>query len=135
MVNGTGSSSTVTGNDCVANYPNTVTGYSTDLQAWIVRVSEIGGLLPSAAQLTKLDTYISDLVADGLWSRMKTQYFPLWGNSTNLRVNVVDPSTYERTIHLDGSNNALVYDSDDGYRSDGSSFINDQFKTDELFWN
>jgi hypothetical protein len=127
----TGTTATVVDNVSMSNWPNTVTGYSTELQSWMDRVCELGGKLPTASELIVLDDYISSLQTNSLFSRMKALYFAAWGSSTCLRVNVANPNQYLRTIKTAANTRYLDWTNQLGYKSDGGSYVIDNFMTDE----
>jgi len=124
-----GTDLTVSGNTGLPNYPNELTGYSETLQAWMDRCVELGNPLPTEAQCDALDDYLTDL--GSLLARHKTLYFTAFGSRGCLRVNVIDPSVKLRGIQLGTTTRVVPWTNLLGWKSDGASYVNDGYKTDE----
>lgn len=93
-------------------------GYGVEVTAWIARLNTEGFTLPSAANLSLLDTFVSALKSAGAWTGLDV--VEIWAQDSNSadagRVNLVSPSDTLATLY-----NAITFTNKVGVKGDGVS--------------
>lgn len=92
--------------------------YGPEVTAWIARLNTEGFTLPSAANLSLLDTFVSALKSAGAWTGLDV--VEIWAQDSNSadagRVNLVSPSDTLATLY-----NAITFTNKVGVQGDGVS--------------
>lgn len=92
--------------------------YGPEVTAWIARLNTEGFTLPSAANLSLLDTFVSALKSAGAWTGL--DLLEIWAQDSNSvnagRVNFKNPSATVGTIY-----NAVTFTNKVGITGDGVS--------------
>lgn len=93
-------------------------GYGAEVTAWITRLNTEGFVVPSAANLSLLDTFVSALKSAGAWTGLDV--VEIWAQDSNSadagRVNLVNPSDTLATLY-----NAITFTNKVGVQGDGVS--------------
>lgn len=102
-----------------------VPAYGPEVTAWIARLNTEGFAVPSAANLSLLDTFVSALKSAGAWTGLDV--VEVWAQDSNSanagRVNLVSPSDTLATLY-----NAITFTNKVGVQGDGvSAYIDTGF--------